>query len=403
MGNSDYEKEKEENERQKKKIDDLTSQIEMLKSLFDEKLVSLKKEKEEEENKIKERENQKNDAIMNLNKMLNLEQEKEIKKIEKDIESLSKEYQTLFNDEIIDIYLKKTIIDCYQQLFQSENIFEIIENNVRNIIKELIKEKEIEHLNIEIIGKTGVGKSTLINAIFGEKLAITKKGEPCTMETTCYTTEKYKFLRIYDTRGIQISKDFDIDKVFNETLKNIKEKCENNEPNDLIHCLVYCFTGTRFEKEEGEIIIKLRKTYEKKTLPIIIVLTQDIGEEYDDEDEIKDNLYDSIDSILEEKCGEHLSEKNKDISFIKILAKEKKIKNGVIPSKGLDILLKHCLEKGEYSSKYAVLSSIIYSGEKKIKEYYEKKKLDILSEKKIFIKDLFKDSKEEKIFEKILN
>ena len=55
------------------------------------------------------------------------------------------------------------------------------------------------------------------------------------METSCYTNEKYNFLRIYDTRGIEISKDFDILKVFDETLKDIKEKCEKNEPNELFY------------------------------------------------------------------------------------------------------------------------------------------------------------------------
>ena len=75
------------------------------------------------------------------------------------------------------------------------------------------------------------------------------------METKCY---KNDFIRIYDTRGIEISKDFDIEKVFNETLKDIKDKCEKNEPDELIHCLLYCFTGTRFEREEGEIIVKER-------------------------------------------------------------------------------------------------------------------------------------------------
>ena len=53
-----------------------------------------------------------------------------------------------------------------------------------------------------------------------EKKAEVKKGEPCTMETKCYEND---FIRIYDTRGIEISKDFDIEKVFNEALKDIKD------------------------------------------------------------------------------------------------------------------------------------------------------------------------------------
>ena len=68
-------------------------------------------------------------------------------------------------------------------------------------------------------------------------------------------------------------------------MKDIQEKCEKNEPNDLIHCLLYCFTGTRVEKEEGEIIAKLRKTYEGKKLSIIIVQTQDMGEEEEGKEE----------------------------------------------------------------------------------------------------------------------
>ena len=136
------------------------------------------------------------------------------------------------------------------------------------------------------------------------------------------------FIRIYDTRGIEVSKNFDIEKVFTETLKDIKEKCEKNEPDNLIHCLLYCFTGTRFEREEGEILVKLRQTYEGKKLPIILVLTQDIEDDEEDEEDGEDGfkqLKDSINKIIEEKCGESLSDNVSRITLIKILAKEKKI------------------------------------------------------------------------------
>ena len=270
-------------------------------------------------------------------------------------------------------------------------------------MKVLIKQKEINHFNLEIIGKTGVGKSTLINAIFKQQLAEERKGQPCTMETTCYTSNKYDFLRIYDTRGIEISKNFDIEKVFNETLKDIKEKCEKNEPDDLIHCLLYCFKGTRFEKEEGEIVVKLRQTYEGKTLPIILVLTQDIGEDDNEEENgKKDELHESIDKILKEKCNENLSKNAKGITLIKILAKEKKLKGKfIIPAKGLDELLDKCLEKGEYSSKFAILSSIKYSADKQIREDFFKIKNDILIERERFFKKLFEENIE-KSFEAII-
>lgn len=37
-------------------------------------------------------------------------------------------------------------------------------------------------LNVLIVGKTGVGKSTLINAVFGDKVAKTGSGKPVTQE-----------------------------------------------------------------------------------------------------------------------------------------------------------------------------------------------------------------------------
>ena len=248
-------------------------------------------------------------------------------------------------EQIKEIELEKILKECYEQLIKLENLEAFIKENVRQLIKNLIKENEVKYLNVQIIGKTGVGKSTLVNAILGENVAEEKKGEPCTMETKCYESKKYNFIRLYDTRGIEISKNFDIEKLFNETLKDIKEKCEKNEPNDLIHCLLYCFWGTRFEREEAEIVAKLRKTYEGKKLSIILVLTQDIDEDEEGVEAFKQ----SINKIIEEKCDETLSDKVNKISLIQVLAKEKKIqKRFTVPPKGLDLLIQKCFEKGEY-------------------------------------------------------
>ncbi len=53
-----------------------------------------------------------------------------------------------------------------------------------------------------IIGKTGVGKSTLINSIL--KLKENEKAkeslvEPCTKETKQYTSDEIPWLRLYDS------------------------------------------------------------------------------------------------------------------------------------------------------------------------------------------------------------
>jgi putative ribosome biogenesis GTPase RsgA len=386
--------------KQENQITDLEKENEELKRRYEERLKEIQIQKELKEKQEREIQNKKIAALEDMTNSLKKIEEQELEAAEKELNNISIQWCV---EEIKEIDLEKILKNCYETLIKFENLEITIKENVKQLIKELIKKNEIKHLNLQVIGKTGVGKSTLLNAIFGENVAEEKKGEPCTMETKCYESQKYNFIRIYDTRGIEISKNFDIDKVFKETLKEIKAKCEKNEPDDLIHCLLYCFTGTRFEKEEGEILVKLRKTYEGKKLPIILVLTQDIGE--DDEEDNKEGdkgLFEAINKIIEDKCDERISDKPQSISYVEVLAKAKKIHKFKIPPKGLDILIQKCLEKGEYASKFACLSAIKISGEKKIKEDYLKIRKDILIEKDRFFDILFQKQMFGNIFEDII-
>ena len=64
----------------------------------------------------------------------------------------------------------------------------------------------IGRFNLAIFGKTGVGKSTLINAIFGEEVARTGIGEPVTRGSHLYL-DKIGHLGIVDTQGLEVGKD----------------------------------------------------------------------------------------------------------------------------------------------------------------------------------------------------
>ena len=66
-----------------------------------------------------------------------------------------------------------------------------------NAITEKIK--NLKNLNIIVAGKTGVGKSTLINAVFRDNLAETGMGKPVT-DHMRKITKKGVPLSIYDTR-----------------------------------------------------------------------------------------------------------------------------------------------------------------------------------------------------------
>jgi len=68
----------------------------------------------------------------------------------------------------------------------------------------------LTHLNVYIIGKTGLGKSTLINSILNleeREKAKENLGDPCTKKTKQYTSNKIPWLRLNDSRGIE-SKNF---------------------------------------------------------------------------------------------------------------------------------------------------------------------------------------------------
>ena len=53
----------------------------------------------------------------------------------------------------------------------------------------MAENNKLPKLNIMILGKTGVGKSTLINSLFGENLAVTGFGRPVTQDIRKFETE----------------------------------------------------------------------------------------------------------------------------------------------------------------------------------------------------------------------
>ncbi|WP_136025170.1 GTPase family protein [Microbacterium sp. K27] len=127
---------------------------------------------------------------------------------------------------------------------------------------------EIGRFNLAIFGKTGVGKSTLINAIFGEEVAPTGVGEPVTMDEHLYI-HRSGFLGLLDTRGLEIGKD--TDELISELGEYLK-KMRRQPLSEQIHVAWYCVRATdrRFEDTEAEFIRRLHDL----GLPVVAVLTQ---------------------------------------------------------------------------------------------------------------------------------
>jgi predicted GTPase len=126
----------------------------------------------------------------------------------------------------------------------------------------------IGRFNLAIFGKTGVGKSTLVNAIFGEDIAATGIGEPVTPQEHLYL-HRSGTLGVLDTRGLEIGRDTDV------ILRELGDylKLQKSKPLlDQIHLAWYCVRAgdRRFEDAEAAFVRELRSL----GLPVILVLTQ---------------------------------------------------------------------------------------------------------------------------------
>ncbi|MBP1042659.1 50S ribosome-binding GTPase [Vagococcus sp. BWB3-3] len=133
-----------------------------------------------------------------------------------------------------------------------------------------MEESKLKSVNFIIAGKSGVGKSTLINQTFREELAETGIGKPVTKQIELI--EKIGVpVRLYDTVGLELDK-----KMQKKSLKDIKELVKasrkKEDGNEAIHCMWYCVAGNgdRFEDTERDFIEDVAKL----GIPVILVLTK---------------------------------------------------------------------------------------------------------------------------------
>jgi len=128
--------------------------------------------------------------------------------------------------------------------------------------------ERIGRFNLAIFGKTGVGKSTLINAIFGEDIAETGIGEPVTRDSHLYMHHSGHF-GVLDTRGLEIGQD---NQLILDDLSAYVRQMRRLELKDQVHVAWYCVRASdrRFEETEADFVRQL----DALGLPVLLVLTQ---------------------------------------------------------------------------------------------------------------------------------
>ena len=121
-------------------------------------------------------------------------------------------------------------------------------------------------LNVMLAGRVGVGKSTLVNAIFGEPIAPTGVGASVTQNIERYVRPNLP-ISVYDTPGVELGIDAEL--IAKTYLTEIKRQIGDDDTR--IHFCLYCVRARdeRFEEVESDIVRALARD-----VLVALVLTQ---------------------------------------------------------------------------------------------------------------------------------
>ena len=137
-------------------------------------------------------------------------------------------------------------------------------------LERALKERGVA--NIIIAGKTGVGKSTLINAVFQGRMAETGQGKPVT-QCTRKIEKNGVPVAIYDTKGLEVK---DYKTILDELMVFIEKTNKDADPVRHIHVAWLCIAegARRVEAAEIELAAAL-----SKQMPVIIGITTAVSDQ----------------------------------------------------------------------------------------------------------------------------
>jgi tRNA U34 5-carboxymethylaminomethyl modifying GTPase MnmE/TrmE len=129
-------------------------------------------------------------------------------------------------------------------------------SDVRTVVQELTEAfndltMSLRKPNIMLIGKTGAGKSSLVNAVFGVKFADTGTGEPVTKHLARYAPEG-KSVIVYDTKGLEHGNH---EQFINDTEGFLSSLRASSDLRDHLHVIWYVLdmAHSRFQEFEAKI------------------------------------------------------------------------------------------------------------------------------------------------------
>ena len=309
----------------------------------------------------------------------NTKYKKLIEKLEADKKELEKKFinfveqkiitDNSFKEEVLSKYNEELLLSTIKSLFQELNITNSIKTELEHNLETSEFSEKLNHFNILILGRAGIGKTTLINSILEfegtPNELLTGEGTSKTMGPPMgYVSDSVKGLRLWDSQGIDKEK-YNIPKVVEDVKNLINQASLNNDPDKFIHCIWYCISGNRFEKSESESISELMGIYDDDTLPIIIVYTEAYS----------DNTTEEVCAEVKKVLGNLMAnnKKIKEINIMPVVAKNKEIKLRGISTTIEKFGIKPLMDLSIKKIMAAVNSACFFSFKNKLKKDYEKK------------------------------
>lgn len=174
--------------------------------------------------------------------------------------------------------------------------------------------EQLGHANILVIGQTGVGKSTLINAIFRKPLAAAGIGRPVTKVVQRFEDPDVP-VTLYDTKGVELGDSKR--RVIRDYKRLIADK-RKGRAEDHIHIAWYCMDAGQTRVEDYDLEIMRELAHE---VPVILVFTQTI------DDERADGLERAVQDVPLMGC-------------VRTLAQPRTIGTQTLPQRGLEELVR---------------------------------------------------------------
>jgi uncharacterized protein (DUF697 family)/predicted GTPase len=141
--------------------------------------------------------------------------------------------------------------------------------NLAELAKKALDEalRERGHVNVLVAGRTGVGKSTLVNAVFQGDFATTGHGRPVTTNTREIIKEGVP-LSIFDTRGLEMA---DYAASLQALRSFVEQRQRERDPNRHIHVCWVCVEEDlrRVEQAESDLVAALADR-----VPVVGVITK---------------------------------------------------------------------------------------------------------------------------------